>query len=92
MHGQPETRPTASSPIRVHPCNPCPTRCPPYSTCQFLGAFAGGAGGGWLLQHLGAYVLTGVCLSLAAAWWLVVLRAPRMAGVNSVTPNPLPGL
>jgi MFS family permease len=63
-----------------------------YSTCQFLGAFAGGAGGGWLLQHLGAYVLTGVCLSLAAAWWLVVLRAPRMAGVNSVTPNPLPGL
>ena len=63
-----------------------------YSTCQFLGAFAGGAGGGWLLQHLGAYVLTGVCLSLAAAWWLVVLRAPRMAGVNSVTPNPLPGI
>ena len=63
-----------------------------YSTCQFLGAFAGGAGGGWLLQHLGAYVLTGVCLSLAAAWWLVVLRAPRPAGVNSVTPNPLPGI
>jgi MFS family permease len=63
-----------------------------YSTCQFLGAFAGGAGGGWLLQHLGAYVLTGVCLSLAAAWWLVVLRAPRLAGVNSVTPNPLPGV
>jgi predicted MFS family arabinose efflux permease len=63
-----------------------------YSTCQFLGAFAGGAAGGWLLQHLGAYVLTGVCLSLAAAWWLVVLRAPSLSGVNSVTPNPLPGV
>jgi len=63
-----------------------------FSTCQFLGAFAGGAGGGWLLQHLGAYALTGVCLSLAAAWWLVVLRAPGLADVNSVTPDPLPGV
>lgn len=63
-----------------------------YSTCQFLGAFVGGAGGGWLLQHLGAYVLTGVCLSLAAVWWLVVLRAPGLAGVNPVASKPLPGV
>lgn len=63
-----------------------------FSTCQFLGAFAGGAVGGWLLQHLGAYALTGVCLLLAAVWWLVVLRAPGLAGVNSVTPDPLPGV
>lgn len=63
-----------------------------YSTCQFLGAFVGGAGGGWLLQHLGAYVLTGVCLSLAAVWWLVVLRAPGLAGVNPVASKLLPGV
>lgn len=63
-----------------------------YSTCQFLGAFVGGAGGGWLLQHLGAYVLTGVCLSLAAVWWLVVLRAPGLAGVNPVASKPLPSV
>lgn len=63
-----------------------------YSTCQFLGAFAGGAGGGWLLQHLGEYVLTGVCLLLAAAWWLVVLRAPDIGGAKNITPDPLPGV
>ena len=46
-----------------------------YSTCQFLGAFAGGAGGGWLLQQWGQGALLGVCLLLAACWWLVVLFA-----------------
>jgi MFS family permease len=63
-----------------------------FSTCQFLGAFAGGAGGGWLLDHFGEGALSSVCLALAIVWWLVVLRAPRLAGVNSVTPNPLPGI
>jgi len=47
-----------------------------YSTCQFLGAFAGGGGGGWLLQHVGPDALTGACLLLAAAWGLVVMWAP----------------
>ncbi|MGL4566603.1 MAG: MFS transporter, partial [Halioglobus sp.] len=41
-----------------------------YSTCQFLGAFAGGAGGGWLLQHSGQLGLLGVCLLLAVTWLL----------------------
>ena len=48
-----------------------------YSTFQFMGAFAGGAGGGWLLEHLGAGTLSSVCLALAAVWWLLVLRAPN---------------
>ncbi len=63
-----------------------------YSTFQFTGAFAGGAGGGWLLDHLGEGVLSGVCLMLAAAWWLVALQAPRLAQIKNITPSPLPGV
>jgi predicted MFS family arabinose efflux permease len=46
-----------------------------YSTCQFLGAFAGGAAGGWLLQYQGEGALIVVCLLLAATWWVLVQRA-----------------
>ncbi len=63
-----------------------------YSTCQFMGAFAGGAGGGWLLDHLGEGMLISVCLVLAAAWWLVVLRAPGPAVIQNITASPLPGV
>jgi MFS family permease len=63
-----------------------------YSTCQFMGAFAGGAGGGWLLDHLGEGSLSSVCLALAAAWWLVVLRSPRLAVVKNITTGALPGI
>jgi MFS family permease len=62
-----------------------------YSTCQFMGAFAGGAGGGWLLDYLGEGMLSGVCLALAAVWWLAVLRVPRSAVVENITPSPLSG-
>lgn len=47
-----------------------------YSTCQFLGAFAGGAGGGWLLQHSGQLGLLGVCLLLAVTWFLLMITGP----------------
>jgi len=63
-----------------------------YSTCQFLGAFAGGAGGGWLLQHLGENALAGVCLLLAAAWWLVVLRAPGSGAAKNADTSLIPGV
>jgi len=63
-----------------------------YSTWQFAGAFAGGAGGGWLLDHLGEGMLSGVCLLLAGAWWLVVLRAPRPTQIENIAPSPLPGV
>jgi MFS family permease len=54
-----------------------------YSTCQFLGAFAGGAAGGWILQHMSVAALIGVCLILAVVWWLLVLPAGQPAVVNS---------
>jgi predicted MFS family arabinose efflux permease len=60
-----------------------------YSSCQFMGAFAGGAGGGWLLDHLGSGVLTGVCLALAAGWWLAVQTGPMPKDVKNITPTPL---
>jgi predicted MFS family arabinose efflux permease len=63
-----------------------------YSTCQFLGAFAGGAGGGWLLQHAGAGALTAACLLLGAGWWLLVLRAPARPGAGDMGPGVLPGV
>ena len=50
-----------------------------YSTCQFLGAFAGGAAGGWVMQHLGQSMLVILCLVLAALWWLVMLAAGGLA-------------
>jgi len=59
-----------------------------YSTCQFMGAFVGGAGGGWLLDHVGEGMLSGVCLALAAIWWLAVLRLPGSAGAENITPSP----
>ena len=54
-----------------------------YSTCQFLGAFAGGAAGGWILQYMSLGVLIGLCLALAALWWLIVLPAPLPAVMAS---------
>jgi MFS family permease len=64
-----------------------------FSTCQFLGAFGGGAGGGWLLQHVGGYALSGICLILAALWWLLVLRGPGIAaGAGDETSRKLSGV
>lgn len=53
-----------------------------YSTSQFIGAFIGGAGGGWVHGHYG---LTGVflfCSGVIALWWLAALgmRQPRYLG------------
>ena len=39
-----------------------------YSTCQFLGAFAGGAVGGWVIQHGSASILFYMCLFLLGVW------------------------
>lgn len=41
-----------------------------YSTCQFLGAFAGGAFGGWLLQQYGSHAVFWLGAVVAAVWWL----------------------
>ena len=63
-----------------------------YSTCQFLGAFAGGAGGGWLLHKLGEPALIGVCLLLVAAWWIVVLQARRPEGSQGIAQSAVQGI
>ncbi|TXS89918.1 MFS transporter [Parahaliea maris] len=50
-----------------------------YATCQFLGAFAGGALGGVLLAQWGAHGLALLCLGLALGWLLLAL--PRMTAI-----------
>lgn len=54
-----------------------------FSTSQFLGAFAGGALGGWLLQYAGTGALLGLCLVLLVAWWSIAWRS-----VYPVSPEP----
>ena len=50
-----------------------------YSTTQFLGAFAGGAGGGYLLGAYGAGAVFGLAASLVALWLLAAagMKQPR---------------
>lgn len=56
-----------------------------YSTCQFLGAFVGGVGGGWLLQTYGVVAVFTLCAVLVAGWLLlaIYMLPPRhLAGVQ----------
>ncbi len=50
-----------------------------YSSFQFLGAFLGGAAGGWMLQHHGTTGVFTLCAGMAVLWLLVALtmRSPR---------------
>lgn len=48
-----------------------------FSTSQFLGAFFGGAAGGWILQHYQQGALVLVCVLLGLMWWLLVLRSSQ---------------
>ncbi len=51
-----------------------------YSTCQFLGAFTGGAVGGFLLQHLNSYWIFWLGAAMALLWlcwgWSMVVPKP----------------
>ena len=51
-----------------------------YSTWQFMGAFAGGAAGGWVLQLAGLPGLFGLCIGLVGAWALIALPATPVVG------------
>jgi len=53
-----------------------------YSSIQFLGAFIGAAGGGFLLEHHGVKVLFGFCAGLLVVWLLLAatMRAPGRVG------------
>nr|VFJ89318.1 MAG: Predicted arabinose efflux permease, MFS family [Candidatus Kentron sp. LFY] len=50
-----------------------------YSTSQFLGAFAGGLTGGWLMDEIGTQAVFAFCAAMAAIWFLVVItmKNPR---------------
>ncbi len=50
-----------------------------YSTSQFLGAFVGGAGGGWLLAHYSMASVFVFSASIAAVWGIVAcfMQPPR---------------
>lgn len=50
-----------------------------YSTSQFLGAFFGGSGGGWLYGRHGIAAVYLACLAVALCWLLVAafMRRPR---------------
>ncbi|MBU3068294.1 MFS transporter [Aestuariicella sp. G3-2] len=56
-----------------------------YATCQFLGAFAGGLVGGWVLQQHGTVAVFEVCGFMVLLWLLAALtmRSPRyLSGVQ----------
>lgn len=50
-----------------------------YSSAQFMGAFCGGAGGGWLLQHQGMTGVFQACALLVALWFVIAwfMQSPR---------------
>lgn len=50
-----------------------------YSTAQFLGAFAGGVGGGWIYGHYGITYVFLYCTAAAGLWLAVAvgMQAPR---------------
>ena len=57
-----------------------------YSTCQFLGAFVGGAGGGWIMQTLGVEAVFVLSAVLVAGW---LATASRMTPENMLGRSPL---
>ena len=62
-----------------------------YSSCQFLGAFMGGAGGGFALQHGGLAAVFGVCAVLATAWLVFAFGMKGPQYLRSITVNLLEG-
>jgi MFS family permease len=64
-----------------------------YSTAQFLGAFLGGASGGWMLQHFGTHGVFILCAGMAGLWFLFALgmRNPRYLSTHMVSVGPLNG-
>lgn len=45
-----------------------------YSSCQFFGAFIGGAAGGYLIGKYGTLITLYVLAGVVALWWLIALR------------------
>lgn len=64
-----------------------------YSTSQFLGAFVGGVGGGWIYGRFGTDFVFLFCAVVAVIWLLLALRmkAPRYLSSLLVNVGALPG-
>ncbi len=58
-----------------------------YATTQFLGAFAGGLGGGWLHQHYGVSALFAACLLLNVLWLSVALTMRKPSYLSNYLLN-----
>lgn len=58
-----------------------------YSTSQFLGAFAGGLTGGWILDGYGAQAVFAFCAAMAGLWFLfaVTMKNPRELRNHSIS-------
>ncbi len=56
-----------------------------YSTCQFLGAFLGGVGGGWVLANYGDAAVYVVASVLIALWFLAALGMKEPSHLQSFT-------
>ena len=58
-----------------------------YSTLQYLGAFAGGIVGGWLLGAGGEHVALAACAGMCLGWMLIAagLREPRRLSVEQLS-------
>jgi len=57
-----------------------------FSTSQFLGAFAGGAAGGWMLRLDGSTGIAVSCAALAVVWLLVFLPGDAVPVTRAAAP------
>lgn len=55
-----------------------------YSTAQFLGAFAGGAAGGWILQNHGHSTVFMSCAMVAMVWWLIAMGMAEPRNLENI--------
>ncbi|MDD2769199.1 MAG: MFS transporter [Methylococcus sp.] len=58
-----------------------------YSTTQFLGAFVGGAGGGWIQGHYGLPAVFLFCSAIALAWLAVAFGMQKPRHLSSLMVN-----
>jgi len=56
-----------------------------YSSAQFLGAFCGGAGGGYVYQEFGVQAVFVACGLIAIAWTIVALAMPGPVYLRTIT-------
>jgi predicted MFS family arabinose efflux permease len=58
-----------------------------YSTCQFLGAFVGGSGGGWIYEHGGLPYVFLYCAIVALLWYAIALKMKPPRHLSSLLLN-----